>query len=256
METTYILLCMALAIGLLIGTLILNHQASAQIGMMKPNMMNRTGMIGMLGNMANRTGVMGTTMNPNMMNMNPMMGNMMNPMMGNMMNPMMGNMMNPMMGNMMNPMMNMNPMMGNMMNPMMFTGQNITSSVSLLRSMMNGISSQVKISLGDAVTNAQRELGNTSHAIAANIGEVRGYLIYSILGIDPDMNLQQILIDPGNGRTLLSQKLPMWQIMGTGNMMNPMMGNMMNPMMGNMMNPMMGNMMNPMMGNHDESNDG
>ena len=90
----------------------------------------------------------------------------MNPMMGNMMNPMMGNMMNPMMGNMMNPMMNMNPMMGNMMNPMMFTGQNITSSVSLLRSMMNGISSQVKISLGDAVTNAQRELGNTSHAIA------------------------------------------------------------------------------------------
>ena len=73
-------------------------------------------------------------------------------------------------------------------------------------------------------------------------------MIYSILGIDPDMNLQQILIDPGNGRTLLSQKLPMWQIMGTGNMMNPMMGNMMNPMMGNMMNPMMGNMMNPMMG--------
>ena len=148
--------------------------------------------------------------------MNPMMGNMMNPMMGNMMNPMMGNMMNPMMGNMMNPMMNMNPMMGNMMNPMMFTGQNITSSVSLLRSMMNGISSQVKVSLGDAVMNAQRELGNTSHAIAANIGEVRGYLIYSILGIDPDMNLQQIIIDPGNGRTLLSQKLPMWQIMGNG----------------------------------------
>ena len=34
------------------------------------------------------------------------------------------------MGNMMN------PMMGNMINPMMFTGQNITSSVSLLRSMM------------------------------------------------------------------------------------------------------------------------
>ena len=167
-------------------------------------------------------------------------------------------MMNPMMGNMMN------PMMGNMMNPMMFTGQNITSSVSLLRSMMNGISSQVKVSLGDAVMNAQRELGNTSHAIAANIGEVRGYLIYSILGIDPDMNLQQIIIDPGNGRTLLSQKLPMWQIMGTGNMMNPMMGNMMNPMMGDesydesndgnmmnpMMNPMMGMnpMMNPMMG--------
>ena len=124
----------------------------------------------------------------------------------------------------------------------MFTDQNITSSVSLLRSMMNGISSQVKVSLGDAVMNAQRELGNASHAIAANIGEVRGYLIYSILGIDPDMNLQQIIIDPGNGKTLLSQKLPMWQNMGMMGMINPMMGNMMNPSM--MMNPMMN--MNPM----------
>ena len=124
------------------------------------------------------------------------------------------------------------------MNPLMFTDQNITSSVSLVRSMMNGISSQVKVSLGDAVMNAQRELGNASHAIAANIGEVRGYLIYSILGIDPDMNLQQIIIDPGNGKTLLSQKLPMWQNMG---------------MMG-MINPMMGNMMNPSMMIHDESN--
>ena len=140
-----------------------------------------------------------------------------------MMNPNMMGMMNPMIGNMM-----LNPNMSNMMNPMMFTGQNITSSVSLLRSMMNGISSQIKVSLGDAVMNAQRELGNASHAIAANIGEVRGYLIYSILGIDPDMNLQQIIVDPGNGKTLLSQKLPMWQNMGMMGMINPMMVIMMN----------------------------
>ena len=44
-----------------------------------------------------------------------------------------------------------------LMNPLMFTDQNITSSVSLVRSMMNGISSQVKVSLGDAVMNAQRD---------------------------------------------------------------------------------------------------
>ena len=61
MKTTSIVLCMALAIGLLIGILLLNHQqqASAQMGMMKPNMMNRTGMMGMLDNMMNRTGTMG-----------------------------------------------------------------------------------------------------------------------------------------------------------------------------------------------------
>ena len=83
MKTTSIVLCLTLAIGLSIGTLSLNHQqqASAQMGMMKPNMINRTGTMGMLDNMMNRTGSMGNMMvNPNMM------GNMMvNPNM--MMNP-------------------------------------------------------------------------------------------------------------------------------------------------------------------------
>ena len=100
MKTTSIVLCLTLAIGLSIGTLSLNHQqqVSAQMGMMKPNMINRTGTMDMLDNMMNRTRTMGTMMNPNMMN-NMMMNPMMNP-----------SMMNPMMG--MNPTTGINPMMG------------------------------------------------------------------------------------------------------------------------------------------------
>ena len=75
----------------------------------------------------------------------------------------------------------MNPMMGNLMNPLMLTDQNITSSVSLLRSMMNGISSQVKVSLGEAVMNAQKELGNTSHAVACQYW--RGTWIFDLQNI-------------------------------------------------------------------------
>ena len=242
MRATSITLCSILATGLMIGALSFYYpqHTSAQMGMINPNMMmNRTGMMGM-GNMMN-PGMMGNMMNPGMM------GNMMNPgMMGNMMNPgMMGNMINPgMMGmsNMMNPgMMGMSNMMnpgmmgmGSMMMNGMFESQNITSSVKLLPAMMNGISSQVKISLGEAVMNAQKELGNSSHAVAANIGEEHGYLVYTIWGIDPDMNLQKIVIDPGNGKVLFSQKL------STGEMMGLMMKN--SNMMGSPMNhDMMGN---------------
>ena len=64
-------------------------------------------------------------------------------------------------------------------------------------------------------------MGNSSHEVAANIDEARGYLIYRILGVDPDMNLHQVMIDPGNGKLLFSQKLAMLQMMGMGNMMNP-----------------------------------
>ena len=41
------------------------------------------------------------------------------------------------------------------------------------------------------------------------------------MGVDPDMNLHQVMIDPGNGKLLFSQKLGMLQMMGMGNMMNP-----------------------------------
>jgi hypothetical protein len=166
------------------------------------------------------------------------------------------------MTDMMNPSMMMSPNMMNMMNPNamgmgMFTNENITSSIKLFPAMMNGIHSQIKVSLGDAVTTAQKELGNNSQAVFAHVGVESGYLVYTIWGIDPDMNLHKVVIDPGNGKVLLSQIMSMMQMMNMMGMMqmmnpnmNPMMGGgMMNPMMGGgMMNPMMGGgMMNPMM---------
>ena len=73
--------------------------------------------------------------------------------------------------------------MGSMMMNGMFESQNITSSVKLLPAMMNGISSQVKISLGEAVMNAQKELGNSSHAVAP---QSRGRTwIFSLYNIGP-----------------------------------------------------------------------
>ena len=231
MKTTSIILCMTLTAGLMIGALSLDYQqhASAQMGMgnmmMNPNMM---GMMnpGMMGNMMMNPGMMGNMM------MNPgMMGNMM-------MNP---NMMG-MMGGMMNPNMT-KSMMG------MLAGHNITGSIKLLPAMMNAVESQIKVRLGDAVTNAEKELGNNSRVIAAHVGNENGYLVYIICGIDKDSNLHRIIVDPGDGKILLSQEFSIMNMMNMmGGMMNPnmMMGGMMNP---NMMN-MMGGMMNPNMTSH------
>jgi hypothetical protein len=49
---------------------------------------------------------------------------------------------------------------------------------------------------------------------------------YAIWGVDPDVNLHKVTIDPGNGKVLLSQKLSMLEGM---NMMRMMGGGMMNP---------------------------
>ena len=148
------------------------QQASAQMGMgmmMNPNMMNKTGMMGMgMGNMM---------MNPNMMGM---------------MNP---NMMG--MGNMM--MFN-----GSLMNPMMMPGQNITGSIKLKPAIFNSIASQIKISLSDAAASAQNELGNNSRVVAGHLDIVNGYLIYTICAIDPDMNIHRLIVDAGNGNVLSS----------------------------------------------------
>jgi hypothetical protein len=155
----------------------------------------------------------------------------------------------------------MNPNMMGMMNPNMMglmnmtgisAGQNITGSIKLLPAMMNGIDSQIKIRLGDAVVTAEKELGNNSRAVAAHLGVVNGYLVYFTWTVDtvpptiaiasPDIGLHKLIIDPGNGKVLLSQKVSTMQMM---NMMN---GMTMNPNimgMGNMMmNPNMMGMMN------------
>jgi len=65
-------------------------------------------------------------------------------------------------------------------------------------------------------------LGNSSHEVAANIDEACGYLIYRILGVDPDMNLYEVIIDPGNGKLMFS-------CFHRINVANDGMGNMMNP---------------------------
>lgn len=96
-------------------------------------------------------------------------------------------MMNP---NMMGPMI-MNP---NMMGPMMTSSQNITGSIKLMPTMFNYVASLIKVNLSDAVASAQKQLGEESRIVAANLGIENGYLTYIVCAIDPDMNIHRLII--------------------------------------------------------------
>jgi peptidase YpeB-like protein len=143
---------------------------------------------------------------------------------------------------------------GSFMNPnMMFNGswmnqgQNITGSINLAPTMINSITSQINVSLSDAASIAQKQVGNNSHVVAAHLDIVNGYLTYTVIATDPDANIHKFVIDAGNGKVLSSSKLS-WQnmMMFEGMMNHNKMGPMMNHnKMGPMMNP---NMMGPMMG--------
>lgn len=81
--------------------------------------------------------------------------------------------------------------------------------------MYNYVASQIKVNLSDALASAQKQLGEKSQIVAANLDKANGYLTYTVCAIDRDMNIRRLRIDLGNGKVLFTQMLP-WH-----NMMNP-----------------------------------
>ena len=101
--------------------------------------------------------------------------------------------------------------------------ENVTSSINLMNVISNAIGSQIKVSLSNATTTAETSVGNNSHAVAAHIGDVNGYLVYTIFVLDPNMNFNTVIVDPGNGQVLSSKQMSMEEhlMMHKGMMMGP-----------------------------------
>jgi uncharacterized membrane protein YkoI len=122
----------------------------------------------------------------------------------------------------------MNPCL-DMMNPGMMTeyAYNSVNGTIKLGTNVNSSLSQIKISLSQAATIAEQEIGNNSNAVEAYLCNANGYLIYMVwLRNSNTGNTTDVLVDPANGNTLLKnsnlfpafskqqQQLPM-------NIMNP-----------------------------------
>ena len=93
----------------------------------------------------------------------------------------------------------------NMMNPGMMTYYAYGSIVGSIKSgpVLNDSLSQIKISLSQAATAAEKEIGNNSHAIEAYLCDANGYLVYMIWVRGAHTGITDAIVDPANGKTLL-----------------------------------------------------
>lgn len=98
----------------------------------------------------------------------------------------------------------------------MGVGENVTGSINLHSVISDAIASQVKTSLGEAASTAESAVGNNSHAVAAHIGDVNGYFVYTVWVFGPDMNINRVIVDPGDGQVLSNMPISMQQMMGMG----------------------------------------
>lgn len=80
-------------------------------------------------------------------------------------------------------------------------------TINLEQTILEAIGSKVNTSLTQAITTAERTVGNDSFAVAAFGGEYGGYFTYQIILGTPRMEFYTVLVDPGNGHILATQKV-------------------------------------------------
>ena len=93
-------------------------------------------------------------------------------------------------------------------------GENVTGSINIKSILTQAIGAQVNVGLSEAAITAETNVGNGSHAVAARIGQENGFLVYTIKVIDSNMKFHKLIIDPADGKVLLSRELsPMESMM-------------------------------------------
>jgi hypothetical protein len=85
--------------------------------------------------------------------------------------------------------------------------QNSTGSIKLRSIIGNAISSQIKVSLIQAAMVAEKAVGSNSHAVAANLGQENGFLVYTVWVADSNYNFHRIVVDAGNANLLTLQNM-------------------------------------------------
>ena len=86
-------------------------------------------------------------------------------------------------------------------------GENITGSIDFMSAITKAIASQIKTSLSDASSAAEKSIGNNSHAVGAQVSDENGYLVYVVAVVDSNGKVHKLIIDPSNGKILLSREL-------------------------------------------------
>jgi hypothetical protein len=102
---------------------------------------------------------------------------------------------------------------------------NFTGSIPILQTIINGFKSSITTNLHDAISTAERSLGNNVTTLAAFIHPEKDFLVYRIFAIDSNNLPHKVTVDPGNGSILSSQQISFMEMVkimhGGSGMMGP-----------------------------------
>src|SRR5215216_4461126 len=80
-------------------------------------------------------------------------------------------------------------------------------TINLEQTIFQAINSQINTSLTQAMTTAEKLVGNGAFAVAAFGSEEGGYFAYRIILATPGMKFYNVKVDPGNGQILETQQV-------------------------------------------------
>lgn len=80
-------------------------------------------------------------------------------------------------------------------------------TINLEQVIFQAINSRINTSLTQAMTTAERSIGNDTFAVAAFGSEEGGYFAYRIILATPEMKFYWVKVDPGNGQILDTQEV-------------------------------------------------
>ena len=83
----------------------------------------------------------------------------------------------------------------------------INGTINLEQSIFEAINSKINTSLTQAMTAAERSVGNDAFAVAAFGSEEGGYFAYRIILATPGVKFYWVKVDPGNGQILETQQV-------------------------------------------------
>jgi hypothetical protein len=80
-------------------------------------------------------------------------------------------------------------------------------TINLEQVIFQAIKSRINTSLTQAMTTAERSIGDDAFAVAAFGSEERGYFGYRIILATPEMKFYYVKVDPGNGQIVDTQEV-------------------------------------------------
>ena len=90
---------------------------------------------------------------------------------------------------------------------------NFTGSIPISQTLINAFKASIHVSLDDAITTAEDNIGNNSTTMAAFIHPENGFVVYNIFTVDSNNAVHRVIIDPGDGSVLSSQKMTFKEMM-------------------------------------------